>query len=63
MAKIIAKDWYKSKTIWFNLVSAIVIMAGALQAFPLPEWLLEVMAFIVTGGNMLLRFSTSQGIK
>lgn len=58
-----SKDWYKSKTVWFNLISAVVAMAMALQPVALPEWALEVLAFIVTGGNFILRFMTTNGIK
>lgn len=63
MKKSLGKEWYKSRTIWFNLLSALVSLAVALQAFPVPEWALGVLGVIVTGGNFFLRFITTENIK
>lgn len=63
MKKVIEKEWYQSKTIWFNLLSAVVSLAVALQAFPVPEWFLGVLGIVVTGGNFALRFLTNTGIR
>ena len=63
MKKEIKKDWYKSRTIWFNVLSSLVSLAIALQAFPLPEVGMTILVGIITIGNMILRFDTDKGIR
>ena len=51
-----SKQWYASKTLWFNILALIVAIAGAFGytgELP-PEWMLFVPA-IVAVINMLLR--------
>lgn len=52
------KIWYKSWTIWFNLV---VIVLDAINAvagiIPIPA---GVMSYVTTIGNLLLRFKTTK---
>jgi hypothetical protein len=62
-SKAVSKNWFASRTIWFNLLSAVVSLAIALQAFPVPEWALGVLGVVVTGGNMLLRLVTNTRIE
>tara|TARA_R110000751_G_scaffold112189_4_gene211040 strand:+ start:8923 stop:9204 length:282 start_codon:yes stop_codon:yes gene_type:complete len=53
------KSRWRSKTHWFNLVSAIVVLAqyvGGLDILP-PD----ILAFVIAGGNGVLRELTSQG--
>jgi len=50
------KVWYKSKTIWFNAVLGAVIAFTQAIGHPMGE---EVIAAIVTIGNILLRVVTS----
>lgn len=59
----VQKPWYKSKTIWVNLILAIAValdtfLVGA-KEFMSPE----VYAYIFAGVNMVLRVFTSTGIK
>ena len=59
------KKWYKSKTIWFNVLAA---MGAALEASLAiiqgevkPELYLALVVF-VAGGNVILRVLSTQGI-
>ena len=53
------KVWYKSKTIWFNaLLGAVVAFTQAI-GHPLGE---DVIAAIVTIGNILLRIITTEPV-
>lgn len=49
----VIKNAIKSKTIWFNLITGIVSVAGVLPIDP------AVSALIVAVGNVALRFVTS----
>lgn len=59
------KPWYKSKTIWFNVLAAmgaafeasLAIIQGELK----PEYYLALVV-VVAGGNVILRVLSSQGI-
>jgi hypothetical protein len=54
MPEIKAKPWWKSRTVWFNVASAIVTLAAA------PIGLSPATAAIVTAvGNVVLRTTTS----
>ena len=59
------KPWYESKTMWFNLISGALVLAGALvpglRAFISPEGY-EIITAAVVFGNAVLRSVTSQGI-
>lgn len=47
---------FKSKTIWFNLLSAVITIAGVL---PVPP---EYSAVVVAVGNLGLRFVTNSAL-
>lgn len=49
----VIKNALKSKTIWFNLITGIVSVAGAWPIDP------AVSALIVAVGNVVLRFATT----
>lgn len=59
------KSWYKSKTIWFNVLAAmgaaleasLSIIQGSLK----PEYYLVLVVFIA-GGNVILRVLSNQAI-
>lgn len=59
------KPWYKSKTIWFNVLAA---MGAALEASlsiiqgELNPNVYLSLVILVAGGNVILRFISSQGI-
>lgn len=59
------KKWYKSKTIVFNLVSALLV--GGEQYFSLLQPILEdktygAMLFAITMANIFLRTITTTGV-
>jgi hypothetical protein len=53
------KKWYRSKTIWFNAVLAAAVAFATGIGHPIPE---EVVAAIVTLGNIILRLITTAPI-
>jgi hypothetical protein len=59
------KPWYTSKTLWFNAfvasMAALEASTGALQG-QVPTSVYMLIAVLVPGINVALRFVTSQGI-
>lgn len=59
------KPWYKSKTIWFNVMAAMGAAAEAsltvIQGEMNPNYFLALTIF-VAGGNVVLRFISTQGL-
>lgn len=54
------KVWWKSKTLWFNVVLLIVAFVPHINTLiPLPSEFLELVALI---GNIVLRLQTSASI-
>jgi len=57
------KTWYKSRTLWLNVLAVAVILANRYAGFeqftPDPAWVALVDAIL----TMALRFRTDQGIK
>ena len=54
------KPWFKSWTIWFNIVLLLVsLITGLADIIPLPA---QFVAIIVLVGNLALRFKTTTGI-
>lgn len=58
------KKWFRSKTIWFNILSGIVGTVMTLQSDKgvSPE-AQKILGGIVLGGNLILRFFTDSSIK
>jgi hypothetical protein len=59
-----AKKWYLSKTVWFNVLYAIVVVAGffGFAGFePSPE-LKEVLLILGPVVNFILRLLTNKGV-
>ena len=57
-----AKKWYLSKTIWFNLISAIAAIL-AYYGFELsPEEIGMIAYFLVIVGNLILRAVTKEAV-
>lgn len=59
-----AKPWYTSRTLWFNVVSLIVAVAGVLldPKLALDPGIVTGATLAITIGNMVLRVLTSQPI-
>lgn len=55
------KPWYTSKTLWFNLVSGIVLLVKSkYPQFVVPD---DVFAAIILLVNFVLRLVTKKGIE
>ncbi|MDP3841082.1 MAG: hypothetical protein Q8Q81_00600 [Oxalobacteraceae bacterium] len=59
------KHWWQSKTVWFNVTVAVLLLAeqnvDALQGL-VPEWLHKLAVFSLPIVNMGLRVITSKGL-
>lgn len=62
------KSWYKSKTVWFNVLAGVVAIAtlfGYTGEFSSPEVadkVEQVLSFVVLIGNLFLRFKTKEAV-
>lgn len=56
------KDWYKSKTVWANVLSTTVAVLSLLGAHPLLAEYSEHVLLAVGVLNVLLRFVTDQPV-
>lgn len=59
------KNWYQSKTILFNILALVVMIAGAFGFggfTPSPE-VQEIASVLMTVMNIVLRFYTSKSIQ
>ena len=54
------KKWYKSKTVWFNIVSGAVMVASEAARLGIDP---KVAGIVVVVGNIVLRLMTREGIK
>lgn len=64
-SKMEGKEWYKSKTIWFNAITGLITIATALQSSALaadPKVQAGVALFI-TIGNAILRLRTDTAVE
>lgn len=53
-----AKKWYTSWTLWFNVAILLIGFIQQLAAYvPIPA---EILAYVATIGNFLLRFKTNK---
>jgi hypothetical protein len=56
------KNWYQSKTMWFNIIGLVVAAAGEFSnAFPTGQ-VAKISAFVLTIGNIFLRLITTTQI-
>jgi hypothetical protein len=54
-----AKVWWKSKTLWFNIITVLVGVIGQVtDVFTLDAKTSQIFAGILAVGNFLLRFLT-----
>jgi len=56
------KKWWKSKTVWFNVVTIAVGVAGQLLGVVKSETATVALTLVVGLGNVALRFITNTGI-
>jgi hypothetical protein len=54
----LSKKWWKSKTVWFNIVSLIVFIGGELSGTDVLDP--KILAIIMAFGNGVLRTMTKQ---
>lgn len=57
------KPWYRSKTVWFNVLTGVVAVAAYFGYVEDPETTArveQVLPVIVTVVNLILRFSTKR---
>ena len=57
------KAWWKSKTLWFNVVSLLVGVAGAVAPVAKTEWVIIAFTAFIAVGNGVLRFLTDTSIR
>lgn len=66
VSPVIVKPWYLSKTVWFNVVSFVILTVGIIldnaTALDLPPLALAWLGVLVTIGNAFLRFQTYQPV-
>lgn len=53
------KKWYKSRTLYLNLIGAVAFFAQAQFGFVVP---VELQGMLLAALNALLRFDTDEGI-
>ena len=53
-----SKPWWQSKTVWLNIIAAIVSIGSALNTVVPQSWL-PVIGLVVGIANIVLRFFTS----
>lgn len=63
--KLEIKSWKESRTVIFNLLAIVVLVAEMLlrDVVGLPMWANEALMGLVTVGNIALRFRTTEAIK
>lgn len=58
------KKWWMSKTLWFNIITALVGVIGQItNLFHFSAQTNSIFAGILTVGNFILRFLTSQPVE
>lgn len=63
MPEVEHKRWYKSKTIWVNLIVAVALGVDYMLPGVAPLLAPEVYGAILAGVNIVLRVFTEKGIK
>lgn len=58
---VILKNWYESRTVWFNLLGLLVVVLEYLGQINLIDP--ELLGGLLGLGNVLLRFRTNEGVK
>lgn len=59
----VRKDWYKSRTIWVNIISLLIMVITTMAGWVEFQDYAPQMLAIVNLLNIAIRFLTSEGIK
>jgi hypothetical protein len=60
--KQVSKKWFKSKTLWFNIIALILgVITTLVDIFPTIATS-EIIVLIMSFGNMILRFFTKESL-
>ncbi len=57
------KEWWKSRTIWINVISLLVMMITVMAGWTEFQDYAPQMLAVVNMLNIIIRFLTSEGIK
>lgn len=57
------KRWYKSKTLWVNVLTLVAMVLATLTQWPELADVTPQLVYALAIVNVLLRFITTQGIK
>lgn len=60
---VTTKPWYLSKTLWFNVIAAVVAVVGDVtKTFTFTGQTATIFAGILSVGNIILRFLTTTAL-
>lgn len=57
------KRWYRSKTVWINLLTLIAMILATIAAWPEVQEIAPQIAYALAIVNVLLRFVSSESIR
>ena len=57
------KEWYKSRTIWINIISLVIMVITTMAGWTEFQVYAPEMLAVVNTLNIIIRFLTSEGIK
>lgn len=57
------KRWYKSKTVWINVLTLIAMILGTVAQWPEVQEIAPQLAYALAIVNVLLRFVTSESVR
>jgi hypothetical protein len=57
------KRWYKSKTVWINVLSLVAMILATVMAWPEMQDMAPQIAYALAIVNVLLRFVTSESVR
>jgi hypothetical protein len=57
------KRWYKSKTVWINVLSLVAMILATVVAWPEMQDMAPQIAYALAIVNVLLRFVTSESVR
>jgi len=57
------KPWYKSKTVWINVLSLVAMILATVMAWPEMQDMAPQIAYALAIVNVLLRFVTSESVR
>lgn len=57
------KRWYRSKTVWINVLTLIALILATVSAWPEVQEIAPQLAYALAIVNVLLRFVSSESIR